>query len=320
MHVGTLRRSQRHQGTLGGRIRRIPHLLPSLASSYDTSIRRRRGDSKCSSASNPQSITGTANQDAEPPQIAASGTNVYILWHEFPTPGRPTRTSSSREARTAATRSRPGPTSATVQAQTPATRTWPSPTVTSSWSGAKGGGADILFRRSTNAARELFGRTKAEHRGRGHPPTDQSQRRRCVRRLGGDSSRGHHRRLSRPQRRPWKHLRHRDERLQHPRQLGGSPGGGLGATGSSSPGGTTQTRAWDSRSSSPKESSPAHRCVQGTRPPDRRADRERRVAVNLAYVGARGHAMSTESLGSEPRAGGYRHPVSCCGPGYLPGG
>ena len=32
-----------------------------------------------------QSIAGTAMKDAEPPQIAASGSNVYILWHESPT-------------------------------------------------------------------------------------------------------------------------------------------------------------------------------------------------------------------------------------------
>jgi hypothetical protein len=30
-------------------------------------------------------IPGTPNQDAEPPHIAASGKNVYIIWHEFPT-------------------------------------------------------------------------------------------------------------------------------------------------------------------------------------------------------------------------------------------
>jgi hypothetical protein len=36
--------------------------------------------------------------------------------------------------------------------------------------------------------------------------------------------------------------------------------------GSSSPGGTTPTRAWDSRSSSPKGSSTAHPCAQRTRP------------------------------------------------------
>jgi fructose-specific component phosphotransferase system IIB-like protein len=32
----------------------------------------------------PKQIVGTPNQDAEPPQIAASGKNVYIIWHEFP--------------------------------------------------------------------------------------------------------------------------------------------------------------------------------------------------------------------------------------------
>ena len=32
----------------------------------------------------PEQIVGTPNQDAEPPQIAASGKNVYIIWHEFP--------------------------------------------------------------------------------------------------------------------------------------------------------------------------------------------------------------------------------------------
>ena len=32
-----------------------------------------------------QSIVGTDMQDAEPPQIAVSGRNVYVLWHEFPT-------------------------------------------------------------------------------------------------------------------------------------------------------------------------------------------------------------------------------------------
>ena len=31
----------------------------------------------------PKAIAGS-DQDAEPPQIAASGKNVYILWHEFP--------------------------------------------------------------------------------------------------------------------------------------------------------------------------------------------------------------------------------------------
>jgi len=30
-------------------------------------------------------IAGTLMQDAEPPQIAASGRNAYIIWHEFPT-------------------------------------------------------------------------------------------------------------------------------------------------------------------------------------------------------------------------------------------
>jgi len=32
-----------------------------------------------------QSIVGTDMQDAEPPHIAVSGRNVYVLWHEFPT-------------------------------------------------------------------------------------------------------------------------------------------------------------------------------------------------------------------------------------------
>src|SRR5687767_1262974 len=32
----------------------------------------------------PKQIVGTPNQDAEPPQIAASGKNAYIIWHEFP--------------------------------------------------------------------------------------------------------------------------------------------------------------------------------------------------------------------------------------------
>jgi len=35
--------------------------------------------------STPQQIIGTAMQDAEPPQIAGSGQNAYIIWHEFPT-------------------------------------------------------------------------------------------------------------------------------------------------------------------------------------------------------------------------------------------
>lgn len=30
-------------------------------------------------------VNGTPNQDAEPPQIAVSGRNVYVIWHEFPT-------------------------------------------------------------------------------------------------------------------------------------------------------------------------------------------------------------------------------------------
>jgi hypothetical protein len=33
----------------------------------------------------PERIVGTPNQDAEPPQIAVSGRNAYIIWHEFPT-------------------------------------------------------------------------------------------------------------------------------------------------------------------------------------------------------------------------------------------
>jgi hypothetical protein len=33
---------------------------------------------------NPKRIEGTPDQDAEPPQIAVSGRNVYIIWHEFP--------------------------------------------------------------------------------------------------------------------------------------------------------------------------------------------------------------------------------------------
>jgi hypothetical protein len=33
---------------------------------------------------NPDRIVGTPNEDAEPPQIAVSGRNVYIIWHEFP--------------------------------------------------------------------------------------------------------------------------------------------------------------------------------------------------------------------------------------------
>jgi hypothetical protein len=33
----------------------------------------------------PQQIIGTAMQDAEPPQIAASGQRAYIIWHEYPT-------------------------------------------------------------------------------------------------------------------------------------------------------------------------------------------------------------------------------------------
>ena len=32
----------------------------------------------------PQVIVGTLEQDAEPPRIAASGRDVYIVWHEFP--------------------------------------------------------------------------------------------------------------------------------------------------------------------------------------------------------------------------------------------
>jgi hypothetical protein len=34
---------------------------------------------------NPKRIEGTPDQDAEPPRIAVSGRNVYIIWHEFPT-------------------------------------------------------------------------------------------------------------------------------------------------------------------------------------------------------------------------------------------
>jgi hypothetical protein len=33
----------------------------------------------------PKTIAGTPVEDAEPPQIASSGKNVYIIWHEFPT-------------------------------------------------------------------------------------------------------------------------------------------------------------------------------------------------------------------------------------------
>lgn len=36
---------------------------------------------------NPERIAGTVDQDAEPPQIAVSGRNAYIIWHEFPTAG-----------------------------------------------------------------------------------------------------------------------------------------------------------------------------------------------------------------------------------------
>lgn len=32
----------------------------------------------------PKQIGGQPDQDAEPPQIAASGKNVYVIWHEFP--------------------------------------------------------------------------------------------------------------------------------------------------------------------------------------------------------------------------------------------
>jgi hypothetical protein len=35
---------------------------------------------------NPKRIEGTPDQDAEPPRIAVSGKNVYIIWHEFPAP------------------------------------------------------------------------------------------------------------------------------------------------------------------------------------------------------------------------------------------
>ena len=35
----------------------------------------------------PGVITGTAGQDAEPPQVVRSGDNVFILWHEFPSAG-----------------------------------------------------------------------------------------------------------------------------------------------------------------------------------------------------------------------------------------
>jgi hypothetical protein len=34
---------------------------------------------------NPERIVGTEGEDAEPPQIATSGRNAYIIWHEFPT-------------------------------------------------------------------------------------------------------------------------------------------------------------------------------------------------------------------------------------------
>jgi hypothetical protein len=33
---------------------------------------------------NPERIVGTPDEDAEPPQIAVSGRNAYIIWHEFP--------------------------------------------------------------------------------------------------------------------------------------------------------------------------------------------------------------------------------------------
>lgn len=32
----------------------------------------------------PQRIPGTPNADAEPPTVARSGNNVFVLWHEFP--------------------------------------------------------------------------------------------------------------------------------------------------------------------------------------------------------------------------------------------
>jgi hypothetical protein len=32
----------------------------------------------------PSVISGTAGQDAEPPQVVRSGDNVFIIWHEFP--------------------------------------------------------------------------------------------------------------------------------------------------------------------------------------------------------------------------------------------
>ena len=37
--------------------------------------------------SQPGVITGTPQQDAEPPQIARTGDDVFILWHEFPEGG-----------------------------------------------------------------------------------------------------------------------------------------------------------------------------------------------------------------------------------------
>ena len=37
----------------------------------------------------PKSIIGTVERDAEAPHIAASGNNVYIVWHERPIPAPP---------------------------------------------------------------------------------------------------------------------------------------------------------------------------------------------------------------------------------------
>ena len=34
----------------------------------------------------PVQVVGTPVEDAEPPQIAAQGRKVYLVWHEFPDP------------------------------------------------------------------------------------------------------------------------------------------------------------------------------------------------------------------------------------------
>src|SRR4051794_6539321 len=63
-------------GTAGGAYR---HRSPEAVMT-DTSFGQR-------ALTAPKRIPGTPQADAEPPTVARSGNNVFVLWHEFPAPG-----------------------------------------------------------------------------------------------------------------------------------------------------------------------------------------------------------------------------------------